>query len=50
MKFDDNGGFVVGTQTFFVRIKELAVFRGTQEVSARGLRKELIDHNLYLFA
>ena len=25
-------------------------FRGIQEVSARRLRKELINHNLYLFA
>ena len=41
VKFNDNGRFVVGTQTFFV---------GIQEVSARRLRTELINHNLYLFA
>ena len=30
-------------------IQEVSVFRGIQEVSARRLRKELINHNLYLF-
>ena len=37
--FNDNGGMVVGTQTFFM---------GIQEISARRVRKELINHNLYL--
>ena len=32
-----------------VEIQEVSVFRGIQEVSARRLRKELINHNLYLF-
>ena len=50
MNFNDNGGFVVGIQTFFVGIQKDSVFRGIQEVSARRLRKELINHNLYLFA
>ena len=50
MKFNDNGGFIVGTHKhFFVGIQEVSVFRGIQEVSARRLRKELINHNLYLF-
>ena len=31
-------------------IQEVSVFRVIQEVSARRLRKELISHNLYLFA
>ena len=31
-------------------IQEVFVFRGIQEISARRLRKELISHNLYLFA
>ena len=31
-------------------IPELSAFRGIQEVSARRLLKELISHNLYLFA
>ena len=31
-------------------IQEVSVFRGMQEVSARRLRKELINHNLYLYA
>ena len=31
-------------------IQEVSVFRGIQEVSARRLRKELINHSLYLFA
>ena len=31
-------------------IQEVSVFRCIQEVSARRLRKELINHNLYLFA
>ena len=31
-------------------IQEVSVFRGIQEVSARRVRKELINHNLYLFA
>ena len=30
--------------------KSQSAFRGIQEVSARRLRKELINHNLYLFA
>ena len=50
VNFNDNGGFVIGTQTFFVGIQEVSVFRGIQEVSTRRLRKELINHNLYLFA
>ena len=50
VNFNGNGGFVVGSQTFFVGIQEVSVFRGIQEVSARRLRKELINHNLYLFA
>ena len=33
-----------------VEIQEVSVFRGIQEVSARRLRKELINHTLYLFA
>ena len=48
--FNDNGGFLLGTQTFFVGIQEVSVFRVIQEVSARRLSKELINHNLYLFA
>ena len=32
-----------------VGMQEVSVFRGIQEVSARRLRKELINHNLYLF-
>ena len=40
----------MGTQTFFTGIQEVSVFRGIQEVSTRRLRKELINHNLYLFA
>ena len=35
----------MGTQIFFVGIKEVSVFRGIQEVSARRLRKELINNN-----
>ena len=31
-------------------IQEVSIFRGIQDVSARRLRKELINHNLYLFA
>ena len=31
-------------------MQEVSVFRGIQEVSARRLRKELINHNLYFFA
>ena len=31
-------------------IQEVSVFRGIHEVSARRLRKELINHNLFLFA
>ena len=50
VNFNDNCGFVVGTQTFFVGIQEVSVFRGIQDISARRLRKELINHNLYLFA
>ena len=48
--FNDNGGFVVGTQTIFVGIQEVSVFRGIQKVSARRVHKELINYNLYLFA
>ena len=49
--FNGNGGFVVGTQTFFVGIREVSIFRGIyKELSALRLRKELINHNLYLFA
>ena len=33
----------------FVGIQEVSVFRAIQDVSARRLRKELINHNLYLF-
>ena len=40
--FNDNGRFVIGTQTFFVGIQEVSIFHGIQEVSARRLRKELI--------
>ena len=43
--FNDNGGSVVGTQTFFVGIQEVFVFRGIQKVSARRLCKELINNN-----
>ena len=51
MKINDNGGFVIGTYKHFSwGIQEVSVFRGIQEVSARKLRKELINHNLYLFA
>ena len=50
VNFNDNCGFVVGTQTFFVGIQEVSVFRDIQEISARRLRRELINHNLYLFA
>ena len=31
-------------------IQEVSAFGGIQEVSARRVRKELINHNLYLFA
>ena len=31
-------------------IQGVSVFLGMQEVSARRLGKELINHNLYLFA
>ena len=31
--FNNNGGFIVGTQTFFVGIQEVSVFRVIQEVS-----------------
>ena len=49
--FNNNGVFVVGTHKhFFVGIQEVSVFRVIQEVSARKLRKELINYNLYLFA
>ena len=41
--FNDNGGFVVG-------IQEVSAFRGIQEVSARRVRKKLVNNNLYLFA
>ena len=47
---DESGSVRLGTQTFFVGIQEVSVFRGIQKVSARRLRKELINHNLYLFA
>ena len=40
----------LGHITSFVGIQEVSVFRGIQEVSARRLRKEVINHNLYLFA
>ena len=40
VNFNDNGGFVVGTHKHF----------SWQEGSARRLHKELINHNLYLFA
>ena len=33
-----------------MEIQEVSVFRGIQEVSARRLRKELINRNLYLFS
>ena len=32
-----------------VGIQEVSIFRGIQDLSARRLRKELINHNLYLF-
>ena len=35
----------MGTQIFFARIQEISAFRGIQEVSARSVRKELINHN-----
>ena len=35
---------------FFVGIQEVSAFRGIQGVSARRVRKELINHDLYLFA
>ena len=38
------------TQIFFVGIQEVSVFSGIQKVSARRVRKELINYNLYLFA
>ena len=51
MKINENGGFVVGTHKHFSwGHKRSLFFVGIQEVSARRLRKELIDHNLYLFA
>ena len=34
----------------FRGIQEVSAFRGIQEVSAPRVRKELINHNLYLFA
>ena len=34
----------MGTQIFFARIQEVSAFRGIQEVSARSVRKELINH------
>ena len=33
-----------------MEVQEVSAFRGIQEVSARRVRKELINHNLYLFA
>ena len=39
----------LGRINISVGIQEVSVFRGIQEVSARRLRKELINHNLYLF-
>ena len=50
VKFNDNGGFVVGTHKHFSWEYKKSVFRGIQEVSALRLRKEQINHNLYLFA
>ena len=47
--FNDNGGFVVGTHKHFRGDTRGLCFCGIQEVSARRLRKELINHNLYLF-
>ena len=44
-------GFVVGThKNFSWGYKRYSVFRGIQEVSARRVRKELINYNLHLFA
>ena len=34
----------------FVGIQEVAALRGIQEVSAHRVCKELINHNLYLYA
>ena len=49
--FDDNGGFVMGTHKHFSwGYKRSLLFVGMREVSARRVRKELINHNLYLFA
>ena len=41
--------FSWGRINISVGIQEVSVFRGIQEISARRLRKELINHNLYLF-
>ena len=50
MKFNDTGGFVVGTHKHFSWEYKKSVFRGTQEVSTLRQREELINHNLCLFA
>ena len=50
--FIDNGRFVVGTHKHFLwgYKTEVSAFHGIQEVSAHWVCKELINHNLNLFA
>ena len=50
-KANFNGGFVVRIHKHFSwGHKRSLIFVGIQEVSARRVRRELINHSLYLFA
>ena len=51
VKANFNGGFVVRTHKYFSwGHKRSLFFVGIQDVSARRVRKELINHSLYFFA
>ena len=50
VNFNDNGGFVVETHKHFSWGYKRSLFFVVYKVSARRLRKKLINHNLYLFA